>query len=237
MPERSPLYLPTRTNGPAHSTRPWTRQLWLRMRSHLLLKTVGIALFMWVFFAAYFYLLRNPAFPVTQMPLTPLDRAIPFQPGALAAYVSLWLYVGIPPNLLLSVRQLIVYGLWVGGLCLAGLACFYLVPTAVPPFALNLDLVRHPAFALLQGADAAGNACPSLHVATAMFSAIWLDRLLRDMAAPRVLRGFNAGWFLLIVHSTLAIKQHVVLDVLAGAALGSVFALASLRGRPQAARP
>lgn len=231
VPERSNLTLPTSISGPPDNSGAWTWQLWRRMRSHLGLKTIGIALFMWIFFAAYFHLLRNPAFPLTPMPLTALDRAIPFQPSALAAYVSLWLYVGIAPNLLLSLRQLIEYGLWVGGLCVAGLACFYFVPTAVPPVALNLDLAQHPAFALLQGADAAGNACPSLHVATAMFSAFWIDRLLRDVGTPNVLRVLNGGWFLLIVHSTLAIKQHVVLDVLAGGALGCVFALASLRWR------
>lgn len=206
------------------------------MRWHFWLKAVGISLFMWVFFVAYFHVLRNPAYPITQMPLTALDGAIPFQPGAVIAYVSLWLYVGLPPGLLLSLRQLIVYGLWVGSLCMAGLACFYFFPTAVPPLALDPDLARHPAFALLQGVDAAGNACPSLHVAAAMYSAIWIDRLLREMSAPSLLRALNAVWFVLIVHSTLATRQHVVLDVLAGAPLGILFALASLRWRPGGAR-
>jgi membrane-associated phospholipid phosphatase len=126
--------------------------------------------------------------------------------------------------------------LWIGSLCLVGLACFYLAPTAVPPLVLGLDLTRYPSFALLQGVDAAGNACPSLHAAAAMFSAIWADRLLRDVTAPNSLRLLNGGWFLLIVHSTLATKQHVVLDVLAGVLLGLVFALASLRWRPRERR-
>ena len=190
---------------------------------------------MWVFFVAYFHLLRHPAYPVFQMPLTALDRAIPLQPGALAAYVSLWVYVGIPPGLLRSLRELAVYGLWVSGLCLAGLAFFYFVPTAVPPLVVGVDLARHPAFAVLAGVDAAGNACPSLHVASAMFTALWIERVLRDVSAPRLLRGLNAGWFLLIAYSTLATKQHVALDVLAGALLGGVFALASLRRRTAAA--
>ena len=203
------------------------------MRRFLWLKAIGISLFMWVFFVAYFHLLRNPVHPVTPMPLTALDHAIPFQPGAVIAYLSLWLYVGIPPGLLLGFRQLLVYGLWAAALCLTGLAFFYFFPTAVPPLALDPDLARFPAFALLHGVDAAGNACPSLHVATALFSAIWIDRLLRDIGAPRALRALNAGWFLLIAYSTLATKQHVVLDVLAGAPLGILFASASLHWRPQ----
>jgi membrane-associated phospholipid phosphatase len=203
------------------------------MRRYFWLKAVGISLFMWVFFIGYFHLLRNPAFAVTEMPLTALDLAIPFQPGSVIAYLSLWLYVGIPPGLLLSFRQLVVYGLWAGGLCLSGLACFYFFPTAVPALELDPDLARFPAFALLQGVDATGNAFPSLHVATAMFSAIWIERLLREMGAPLALRVLNGAWFLLIVYSTLATKQHVVLDVAAGVPLGILFALAALRWRPR----
>lgn len=231
MPEHTNPPLSSRFEAPGQVGRTWTAQLWQRMRRYLWLKAIGISLFMWVFFIAYFHLLRNPVFPITLMPLTALDHAIPFQPATVIAYLSLWLYVGIPPGLLLSFRQLLVYGSWVGALCLTGLACFYLFPTAVPPMALDPDLARFPAFALLQGVDATGNACPSLHVATAMFSAIWIDRILREMTAPTALRMLNGAWFLLIVHSTLATKQHVVLDVLAGVPLGILFALAALRWR------
>ena len=203
------------------------------MRRLVVLKTVGICLFMWVFFIAYFHLLRHPASPTVQMPLTALDRAIAFWPGALAPYVSLWLYVGIPPGLLLSLRELLIYGVWAAALCITGLACFYLWPTAVPPMTVDVDLTRHPAFAVLQGVDAAGHACPSLHVATAVFSAFWIERLLRDMRAPTAWRWLSLAWVLLIVWSTLATKQHVVLDALAGGALGTAFAVVSLRRRPR----
>ena len=33
---------------------------------------------------------------------------------------------------------LVVYGLWIGALCVTGLACFYLWPTQVPPLALDV---------------------------------------------------------------------------------------------------
>ena len=236
VPERTPPYPPNAIPNPARDARPWTAQLAVRMRRYLWLKAIGISLFMWVFFAAYFHVLRHPVYPLTVMPLTPLDHAIALQPAALLAYVSLWLYVGIAPGLLLSLRQLFVYGLWNAALCLAGLTVFYFIPTAVPPLTQDVDLAQHPAFALLQGVDAAGNACPSLHVATAVFAAIWIDHLLRDMTAPALMRLLNGGWLILIVHSTLATKQHVVLDVLAGVLLGWAFALASLRWRPRGPR-
>jgi len=89
-----------------------------------------------------------------------------------------------------------------------------------------------PGFAILQGVDAAGNACPSMHVAVAIFTAIWVEHILRGAGAPVFLRLANGFWFVAIVYSTLAVKQHVVLDALAGAGLGIAFAIPSLRWRP-----
>ena len=101
----------------------------------------------------------------------------------------------------------------------------------MPPPAI--DVGAHPAFALLQGVDAAGNACPSLHVATAAFTAVWVDRRLACIGTPAWLRWTNVVWFVAIVWSTLAIKQHVVLDVAAGLLLGAAFAGVSLRFSPR----
>lgn len=212
----------------------WARRigrLWWRL---VLLKNAGLCLFMWAFFAAYFELLRRPVHAVTVMPLTIVDPWIPFQPAALWPYVSLWLYVGIAPCLLPTLRTLLAYGGWAAALCLSGLACFYFWPTAVPAQAHALDpaLADHPGFALLRGVDAAGNACPSLHVASAMFSLCWIHRLLRAVQAPAWTRALNLLWFVLIAWSTVAVRQHVVLDVLAGAALGALFAAGSLRFGP-----
>lgn len=212
----------------------WQKQLLRRVRYRFWLKFIGVSGFTWIFFIVYFHLLRNPAHPVIQMPMTALDHAIGHQPWAFWAYVSLWLYVGIAPGLMLRLRDLLLLGSWAAALCATGLLVFYLVPTAVPPHTLNPALAGHPGFALLQGVDAAGNACPSLHVATAVFSAAWVQRLAQRIGAPAWLRVLNLVWLLLIVYSTMAIKQHVVLDVLAGALLGGFFAWASLRSLPHA---
>ena len=153
--------------------RPWAAELAQRVRSHTAIKILGIGTFMWVFFLGYFHLLRHPVHAVTIMPLTVIDRLIPFQPQTLAIYLSLWLYIGVAPGLLLTLRELGIYALWLAALCLTGLACFYFFPTTVP--SLALDSSGHPGFAMLKTVDAAGNACPSLHVATSMFTAIWVD--------------------------------------------------------------
>lgn len=212
----------------------WRAELWLRFWRHLPLKLVGVTAFTWVFFLGYFYTLRSPAYPVFEMPQTALDRLIPFQPQALAAYVSLWVYLGVAPGLMLTLKEIIIYGIWTAALCVTGLLLFYFWPTAVPP--RQLDVSGLPGFALLQGADAAGNACPSLHVATAVYTSIWIARLLRIVTAPWPLRALNLGWVLAITYSTVAIQQHVVLDALAGAALGTGFAVVAMHCCPRLGR-
>jgi membrane-associated phospholipid phosphatase len=209
---------------------PWADDLLHRIWTMLLLKTLGICAFMWLFFLGYFELLRNPAHPVVTMPLTPVDIWLPFQPGWLPVYLSLWFYVGIAPGIMLGLRELLIYGAWAAAMCLVGLGLFYLWPTAVPPLAVDVSGLA--GFAMLQGVDAPGNACPSMHVAASMFSALWIDRLLRVVGAPPVLRGANWAWLVAISYSTMAVRQHVFLDVVAGAALGALFAWASMRWSP-----
>jgi hypothetical protein len=209
--------------------RAWYRQIGARVRRNVLMKSVGTPVAIFAFFLAYRHLLNYPVFPVTEMPLTALDHVIGFYPPALLLYVSLWLYVSIPPALLRSRGELIEYAYAIGGLCLVGLACFFLWPTAVP--LPGFDRGRYPGFGILQGMDAAGNACPSLHVAAGLFSAIWLEVLLREMRAGWVMRGANWCWGLGIVYSAMATKQHVAIDVLAGAILGVAGAVLSVRYR------
>jgi hypothetical protein len=214
---------------------PWRTLLTQRMRHLWWLKFLGVCAFMWLFFIGYFHALRHPPHEVVVMPLIWVDHVIAFRPEALWVYVSLWLYVGVAPGLLATFRELVVYALWIGALCLVGLACFHFWPTAVPRPAM--DLTGYPGFALLQGVDAAGNACPSLHVATAAFTALWVEHVLRSIGTPPWLRGCNGLWVGAIVWSTMATKQHVALDVAAGLLLALVFAALSLATRRGNSRP
>lgn len=184
------------------------------------LKTVGTTAFVWLFFLAYLDLLRHPGSLPTVMPITAPDRWIGFAPWALPLYASLWVYVSLPTVLLFTVKELLAFGASAASVCLAGLACFYLWPTAVPPAAV--DWAAHPGFALLKSLDAAGNACPSLHVATAVLAAGWLQILLRRVAARRWLSWASWLWCAGIVYSTMATRQHVFVDVAAGTALGAL---------------
>ncbi|HET7369626.1 MAG TPA: phosphatase PAP2 family protein, partial [Gammaproteobacteria bacterium] len=205
----------------------WRREAVARFRSHWLLKGVGITAYITAFMWVYFTLLRHPQFPVTIMPLQSLDRWIGFAPWALIPYASLWFYIALVPSLLWLRDEMAPYVSAVTLVCLAGCTIFLFWPTAVPPF--DIDWAAHPSVAFLKAADAAGNACPSLHVAFAVLTALWLASLLRRMRAPVLLHVLNAGWCLLIVWSTMALRQHVALDVEAGAVLGGAIAAVHLR--------
>ena len=207
--------------------RPWYRQAAEVIPRHAYLKFVGTTTFISVFFVAYFYLLKDPAYPVTVMPRIWLDHLIGFQPLSLPFYLSLWFYVSLPPALLATRRELVDYAMSMAGTCLVGLIIFYFWPTAVP--VSHIDWALYPDVDFLKNMDASGNACPSLHVATAVFSGIWLHYLLRRFGAPLWIVLCNWIWCAGIVYSALALRQHVALDVLAGLVLGGLAAYLSLR--------
>jgi len=194
-----------------------------RITAHPWLKTVGVSAFMCLFFLGYFWALRHPMFPVREMPWTRLDEAIPFQPAALPLYLSLWIFVLLPPALIEKKRELWQFAGAAVGLAIVGLAFFLFWPTRVP--AWNYSGPESWAISRLKQIDATGNACPSLHVAYAVFVAFWCTRLLRAMEAPRTFAGIGWIWCAGILYSTMATRQHVAWDVAAGVLLGAIAAV------------
>lgn len=200
-----------------------------RLAAEWRLKLAGIPGFLGLFFAAYFLLLRFPLFPVTTIPLTAWDRWIPFQPATLPLYLSLWGYVAIEPSLATTRVELSRFLRAAAGLALTGLSVFLFWPTATP---VPEDIVweEHPGFAFLKEVDRAQNACPSLHVAFAVFAAVRLRAVWSELKAGLTTRIVSALWCGGIIYSTVATRQHVIIDVVAGAILGLGWALAFGRG-------
>lgn len=214
-----------------HNPPRWATELGMRIRRNTLLSVVGTTLFNALFFVGYLHIQQHPPHMPITVPATSLDRMISYQPQLLSAYVSLWIYVGAGPALQRSYPEIAAYTLWMAALCVTGLTIFYLWPTQVPP--VWHGAATSSGLSVLHRLDQTGNACPSMHVATATFTLVRLDEVFRSTRAPRFFRLFNSAWFVVIVYSTLAIKQHMALDVVAGALLGLVFVLLSLRWRPK----
>lgn len=203
------------------------RQIAARMAAHWRIKLLAGVLMMIGFNAAYFLLLYFPVFPVTQMPVTAIDRLIGFWSTALLMYMTLWFYIALGAGLLSDKRELINYIKALCGLAVAGLTVFFFWPTSVPR--PDIDVSEYPSFTLLVAIDEPRNVFPCLHAAFAVFSAICIGRLLRQMGDRGLVRSLNWCWCIGIVYSALATKQHLAVDLFAGAALGAVGAGLYLR--------
>jgi membrane-associated phospholipid phosphatase len=205
----------------------WLREAGSRIRIHWVVKMAGTAVIMTAFFVIYFYLLNHSRSPVTTVPRIFVDRMIAFRPGALPLYISLWVYVPLAPALLRHARDMRAYTAAVLALSAVGFGIFILWPTTIPKPEVDAPLVSSLAY--LKAVDASGNAFPSLHVAFAVFTLLLFARLLREMNSGLLIRALNWLWCAGIVYSTIAIRQHVALDVLAGIVLGAVGGVALLR--------
>lgn len=196
---------------------PWMQALALRLRTHWFLKMVGTTVGISGFFVLYFWVMHSMAARAVTVPMMAVDRWVGVSEVALLPYVSLWLYVSLAPAFaadLASLRRYVAGALTIAGL---GLATYWLFPTVTPAF--GVDWAQYPALQLLKASDMGGNAFPSLHVAFAGYTAVVIARELRSLQAPRWARALNWFWCGAIVYSTLATRQHVMVDVIGGLAL------------------
>ncbi|MDH4325176.1 MAG: phosphatase PAP2 family protein [Betaproteobacteria bacterium] len=187
-----------------------------------------------VFFYAYFWAMRHPLAAVTVMPVTWFDELIGFQPLSFPLYVFLWAYISLGTALAKDLRELASFGVASLGMSAVGLAIFMLLPTRAPDFAIDWSL--YPSMQFLKAVDVSGNAFPSLHAAFCVFTAVVLHAQLTAIGAARWLRAGNLLLSAGILYSTMATRQHVALDVVAGAMLGGAASLAYVGVLPGRAR-
>lgn len=193
--------------------------LWDRLRAcwrHKVAVWLGLAVGICV---PYFTLQAVPLFPVRGVPETPLDRWIPFEPGFIWLYVSLALLVPLAPALATRRRDLARYAKGLAWLCVPCFLIFALLPVAGPRPELAPD---HALYAWIVSVDRPTNSMPSLHAGLAVYSLLYGLRVLRGDQAPGRLAkvtGAAYAWVGLILYSTLATKQHWLVDVPAGALL------------------
>jgi membrane-associated phospholipid phosphatase len=64
-----------------------------------------------------------------------------------------------------------------------------------------------------------------------VFSGLALDRIFREVNAPQWVRAASLLWGLGICYSTLSTRQHVFIDVVAGALLALIVYAAYLRSQ------
>lgn len=189
-----------------------------RLTQHWRLKlflSVALNAFFWTF---YSLLGRHAFFPVQTLPLTWLDRAIPFQPQPWGwIYLSQFLFTASLPWLIESKSELFRYTRGLLLMSSGSFAIFFFFPVASPrpPIA---EMTEGP-MAWILFYDGNFNAFPSLHAGFLVYMSLLARRLTVD-GRKWMTSAISILWGGLILYATIATRQHYAVDLLAGAALG-----------------
>lgn len=186
---------------------------------------VGAALFV-AMCTAYYLVGHIPFRSITTLAPTAIDRAVPFSVRWTGVYISLYLL--LPFAWLIPTRTM----LWryaSGMLLMCAVACttFVLFPIAGPRPAVAPANALYSFVLML---DNSLNCLPSLHVSLVVYTMGFLMISIMGRLRRPMLLVFCI-WSLLIIYSTLATKQHYVVDVVSGALLGWLSFLAVTRAR------
>ena len=166
----------------------------------------------------YFWVQRNNRHVVARCMRTPIDDRIPFWPSWVWLY-SFFYFIVIGMTVV-SIRDL-AHGVHLifGGVMLVaiGAAIFYVFPTEVPDSYRRFEITglatRYLAF--IQSMDNPRNAFPSMHCAIGAYVGLVVSSL------PGLGIWFGIGQVVAIAISCVVVKQHVLVDTLAGIALGA----------------
>lgn len=187
-----------------------------RLRACLGLKLVLlVVLNLWVY-VPYHFLQRYQFYPGTEIPASILDSLIPFSDHMVWLYLSIYLLMPIGPFLMTGRPQLIRYAVGIALISLLADLVFFFWPTTCPRPVVE---AVNPAYRLLVLIDNPFHAFPSLHAAFAVYSALCLELLWRELRGGWFWRGGVWAWTFLILMATLATSQHMIVDLVAGSVL------------------
>lgn len=164
-------------------------------------------------FLPYFLLQQFPLGTPRTPPSCVLDDVARFDPRWVFVYQSIYLPFNLVPWLCWRRDQLVRYTR--GYLVLLGVsfAIFAFFPSLGP---VRGDATGHGLYDLLCTLDTRGNACPSLHAGLIAYTFVVATSLSLRSTSLVVL----ALWSMVTLYSTLALRQHYAIDLLAGGVLG-----------------
>jgi len=191
------------------------RGIWQRVMTRWQHKAWLTAWLTFVFVPLYLLLSHRVWQPLWNPPLMWFDRNIPFQPGWVWAYQSLYLITGTIPWLATTASQLRRYVVSFWLVAIVGLVIFVLLPVAAP----RPQVATHsPGMSLLLIYDGPYGDFPSLHAGFLVLTLAFGFRVM-DCRVPIVVIALMLAWAAVILYATLALKEHYAIDLLAGIAL------------------
>jgi len=200
------------TDAATHAPAPPT--LLPRMRAAFAWKALLLVAFGPVLTVFYYLPQWLPLFAPTTIPLTAIDRAVPFQPWWIWPYMSMYVMIPIPPLLATRAKDLGRYAL---GMTIMFVTCcvfFFLWPIAYPrpplPETGVSAFYRH-----IVSIDQPINALPSLLAGLTAYTLFLAARMLRDLPGRTDVMILILGWIwaAVILYGTLATKQHYLVDL------------------------
>lgn len=191
---------------------------------------VALAAALLLLLPLYFVIPASVGNRAVHVPAIFVDHLVPVEPGWMYVYGSIYVFVLLP---LLVVRQEELFCRAIKAYLLV-LVAAYTGFIAYPAAAPRPSIVPAAGFAswclrLTYSIDSLYNCFPSLHVAHSFVSALTCYRVNRGVGIAAT------GWAALIGISTLFVKQHYAVDVLAGALVAALAYALFLRSYPRAA--
>ena len=171
-----------------------------------------------------FYYVTNhyPYFHQHYLPLTWVDRNVPFLPYSVYIYISEYFYFAFVYILLNNYNNVNRYLYSFFGLQIVSCLIFAIFPTVYPrqnfPIDPDLPIWLQATWTWLRHVDAPGNCFPSLHVSSVYLSAFvfWTDGQKKKF-------WIFFAWSTTIALSTLTTKQHYLADIVSGLSLALAF--------------
>jgi membrane-associated phospholipid phosphatase len=158
---------------------------------------------------------------VHTLPLTALERRLPFVESFVYVYLSICLFMPLGPYLTIDRPALARHAAGFLLLTLLAFLGFVLYPVRLPP----LEATPTTLALRLLLEDTRLNNLPSLHAAYTLYSLRYWGELLPEVPGPGARRAVALGvgaWAGLVLVSILLIKQHYLIDVVAGMAMGEL---------------
>ena len=170
----------------------------------------GILVVIWIL-APYSILQHVEIFPVLWMPQLTLDSAIAVNFHSMWFYYSYYLLLGLV-GLTVEKDLFIRYLYTIGWVTAVSHAFFLFMPNGVSRDEINLDSAP-VLYQILVYVDQPRNAFPSLHASLSVVAAIAAQYSVHFSKWSKPLMWL---WVLGIFWSTISLRQHVSLDLLAG---------------------
>ena len=167
-----------------------------------------------------------PLFPAWPAPMLAVDRWVPFQPAWALVYQSVFIVHTLAFWLPRDRDAVKTYARNVAAAYACGAVVFWLYPTLSPRPVESGSWIHHW---FITAVDGPRNAFPSLHAAMGLLAVLAVCGHLRACRVSAWWRVALAFWWVALLYSTLATRQHGLLDLLAGIFLGLIcFALPAI---------